>query len=280
MSPPIYPNPAFVPWAFCFSGTTYAYGSHTNKKKGSENIINIYKTNTALSLAGLLALMAGAAQASTIATVPLAQAGASFTFNSATGQLSGVSLGANPGVEGDADAPAGDHARQHGHRQHARVLLVRADHRDHPGRERRGRLQWRQLSPSSASDAAYTTVGTPLLTGTFGPSELLGFGTGATLIDFGNVTYTGGSDLAAFLAANGGSSATGTFTVGMTGLSPGIPFFLNAPSFPDFTAQGSTATFDAHSAAVPETGHVRSSPGRPRPPGADACTRKARRCTA
>ena len=51
-------------------------------------------------MAGLLALMAGAAQASTIATLPVPQAGESFTFNSATGQFSTLSLGANPGVEG------------------------------------------------------------------------------------------------------------------------------------------------------------------------------------
>ena len=58
------------------------------------------KTMTALSAAGL-AVMAGGAQAnSTIATIGLTQAGTSFTFDSTSKQLSGVSLGSNPGVTG------------------------------------------------------------------------------------------------------------------------------------------------------------------------------------
>ena len=89
----------------------------------------------------------------------------------------------------------------------------------------------------TASNAAYTTVGATLLSGYFGQSELLGLGTGATLIDFENVTYTGGSDLAAFLAANGGSSATGTFTLGLTGITPSIPIPYSGAAFPSFTAR-------------------------------------------
>ena len=108
-----------------------------------------------------------------------------------------------------------------------------------------------------ASNAAYTTSGATLLTGKFGKSELIGLGTAATLIDFENVDYTGGSDLTAFLAANGGTSASGTFTLGLTGITPSIPIPFSGPTFPSFSGQGSTATFDATS-AVPEPGTVAS----------------------
>ena len=204
-------------------------------------------------MAGLLALMAGAAQASTIATLPVSQAGDSFMFNSATGQLSSLSLGANPGVEGTQTllpgltpgSTASDNAPAFfSFGPITEITPVVNGAADFSGGS----------FAIIGSDAAYTTTGPTLLTGTFGPSELVGFGTGATLINFENATYTGGSDLAAFLKANGGTSAVGTFTVNMTGISPGIPYFLNAPSFPSFHAQGSTATFDAHSVAVPESG--------------------------
>ena len=127
-------------------------------------------------MAGLLALMAGAAQASTIATLPVSQAGASFMFNSATGQLSSHSLGPNPGVEGMQTLMPGLTPGSTASDNTPGFLLVRADHRDHPGRERHGGLQRRQFRHHRERHRLHD-MGPTLLTGSFGPSELVGFGT-------------------------------------------------------------------------------------------------------
>ena len=214
--------------------------------------MNINKTILALSVAGLAAMMAGGAQASTISTVGVTQTGTTFSFSSSTKQLSEVSLGTNPGVTGTQTVKPG-----------ATAGSTATDNT--PVFFKFGPIT--ETSPvvnniATFSGGTFSIVGNPgqasVLMGTFGASELIGIGTGATLIDFENVTYTGGSDLVAFLAANGGTSATGTFNMGLTGVSPSIPFPFSGASFPSFTAQGSTATFDAQPAAVPEPTTVAS----------------------
>ena len=214
------------------------------------------KTLTALSVLGLAAMAVGAQANTSIATIGLTQTGVSFTYDSTTKMLSGVSLGTNPGVEGmqtlKPGATAGSTATDNtpaffsfGPIKEVTPVILN------------GATFSGGSFTITSSNAAYTLPGTTLLSGNFGMSELIGVGTGATLLDFENVTYTGGSDLTAFLAANGGSSATGTFTLGLTGINPSIPFPYNGPTFPSFSGQGSTATFDATS-AVPEPGTVAS----------------------
>ena len=220
-------------------------------------LMNTMKTLAALAVAGLAAAAGGAQANTSIATIGITQSGTSFTFDSGTKKLSGTPLGANPGVEAmqtlKPGATAGSTATDN-----TPAFFSFGPISEITPVVNNGATFGGGNFTITASDAGYTTPGATLLAGYFGKSELIGLGTAATLIDFENVTYTSGSDLTAFLAANGGTSATGTFTLGLTGINPSIPFPYSGPAFPSFSGQGSTATFDATPAAVPEPGTVAS----------------------
>lgn len=99
--------------------------------------------------------------------------------------------------------------------------------------------------------------GLMLLTGTFGGSEFNSTSSsGATLqsLTFGNVSYTGGSYLINFLSTYKGTSAIGSFSLGLTAITPKLK--VNAlHGLNSFKANGSGGTFDATSiGAVPEPG--------------------------
>jgi hypothetical protein len=100
--------------------------------------------------------------------------------------------------------------------------------------------------PFTNGSFTFGDPGNLLLSGTF-QNALFDFAPGGTAASFDSntVTYTGGSDLAAYEAATGANVPTGNFTLSFSGLSPALSLD-SSENLQPFTAStaGTTGTFD------------------------------------
>lgn len=195
-----------------------------------------------LSLAALALAGANAAGADTIATIGMSQTGTTFTFNGTT--LKDVPLGGNLGVVGSQSLPNNPSPIYFSFGPITETSSVVNNQADFSG------------GSFVIYDSTQTLANT-LLTGDFSYSQIDAGGTTGTVLAFDGVTYTGGSDLTAFLATHPGTGAIGGFSLSLSAVSQqsnGKPLgrISSAAAFPAFNAQGSAATFDATPTAVPE----------------------------